>query len=378
MQHLSCQRSGQGFAAYDRYVNAIGVEVLIAAKHLTATDWYLTISLPTEEAFAPIYAMNKRHLLSALLFTLLAGALTWWLMRRQFAPLFATVHTLTSLTDTDRPIPLLPVPRQDEIGLMIESFNRLLANLVQRTATLAESSARFERAVSGANDGIWDWIPAAGEAYLSPRWNQLLGYADHELPSRQESFFNRIHSDDLAKVQEAIRANFEERKPFQVELRLRCKSGEYRWFSSRGHADLDDQGQPRRMAGPIADITERKQAEAALQATTAERLAEQAAALDAQRQARLAALNLLDDARAARAQAEAGAAALAQRNEQLSRFNKVTVGRELAMIGLKRQVNALARELGRAEPYKLAFLDAPPAAGNGARDSTPPAAGAQQ
>ena len=50
MQHLSCQRSGQGFAAYDRYVNAIGVEVLIAAKHLTATDWYLTISLPTEEA----------------------------------------------------------------------------------------------------------------------------------------------------------------------------------------------------------------------------------------------------------------------------------------------------------------------------------------
>ncbi len=332
MQHLSCQRSGQGFAAYDRYVNAIGVEVLIAAKHLTATDWYLTISLPTEEAFAPIYAMNKRHLLSALLFTLLAGALTWWLMRRQFAPLFATVHTLTSLTDTDRPIPLLPVPRQDEIGLMIESFNRLLANLAQRTATLAESSARFERAVSGANDGIWDWIPAAGEAYLSPRWNQLLGYADHELPSRQESFFNRIHSDDLAKVQEAIRANFEERKPFQVELRLRCKSGEYRWFSSRGHADLDDQGQPRRMAGSIADITERKQAEAAL----------------------------------------------AQRNEQLSRFNKVTVGRELAMIGLKRQVNALARELGRAEPYKLAFLDAPPAAGNGARDSTPPAAGAQQ
>jgi len=240
---------------------------------------------------------------------------------------------------------------------MIESFNRLLANLAQRTATLAESSARFERAVSGANDGIWDWIPAAGEAYLSPRWNQLLGYADHELPSRQESFFNRIHSDDLAKVQEAIRANFEERKPYQVELRMRCKSGEYRWFSSRGQAEWDEHGQPLRMAGSIADITERKQAEAALQEVSGRTIAEQAAALEAQRQLRLAALNLLEDTRAARAQAEAAATALAQRNEQLSRFNKVAVDRELTMINLKQQVNALALELGREAPFALAFLE---------------------
>jgi len=46
------------------------------------------------------------------------------------------------------------------------------------------------------------------------------------------------------------------------------------------------------------------------------------------------------------------------------------------MIDLKRQVNALARELGRAEPFKLAFADAPPAPGKQAKDSSPPAAGA--
>ena len=51
---------------------------------------------------------------------------------------------------------------------------------------------------------------------------------------------------------------------------------------------------------------------------------------------------------------------------------------ELAMIDLKRQVNALARELGRAEPYKLAFADVPPAAGNAAKDTRPPAAETQK
>ncbi len=366
-----------GYDGSDLYVNAIGVEVLTTAKHMSVTDWYLAIAMPTEEAFAPIRELNQRYLLSALLLTVLAGALTWWLMRRQLAPLFATVHTLAGLADSDRPMPPLPVVSQDEIGELIGAFNGLLEKLARRTADLAESAARYERAVNGINDGVWEWIPATGEDYLSPRWKALLGYEDHELPNVQGTFFHQIHAEDLGKVQEAVRAHLEERKPFQVEFRMRHKSGEYRWFSSRGNTEWDEQGRPLRMAGAISDITERKEAEAALQAINARRAAEQAAALEAQRQSRLAALNLLEDARAARAQTEAAAAALARRNEELSRFNSVAVDRELDMIALKKQVNALARELGRAEPFNLAFAASLPGAGSEATDSLPPAAGKQ-
>lgn len=48
---------------------------------------------------------------------------------------------------------------------------------------------------------------------------------------------------------------------------------------------------------------------------------------------------------------------LKQHNEELERFNRLTVGRELDMIELKQRVNALSRELGREPPYPLAFLD---------------------
>ena len=48
------------------------------------------------------------------------------------------------------------------------------------------------------------------------------------------------------------------------------------------------------------------------------------------------------------------------------------------MIGLKRQINALARELERTEPFNLAFADALPVAGNEAKDSSPPAAGVKK
>ena len=61
--------------------------------------------------------------------------------------------------------------------------------------------------------------------------------------------------------------------------------------------------------------------------------------------------------------------ALTARNEELERFNRVMVGRELEMIELKRQVNALSRALGRQPPYPLAFdrddaAALPPAAGD--------------
>jgi len=130
---------------------------------------------------------------------------------------------------------------------------------------MRESEARYIRAVNGANDGIWEWTPATGEDYLSPRWKQWLGYQDHELPNVQESFFNQIHQDDQSRVSEAVRAHLEERKPYEIELRMRCKSGEYRWFYARGQATWDEQGQPLRMAGSITDITERKQAEQRLE-----------------------------------------------------------------------------------------------------------------
>ncbi len=147
---------------------------------------------------------------------------------------------------------------------------RLESALIERQVSaekLRESEERYIRAVDGANDGIWEWIPATGEDYLSPRWKQLLGYEDHELANVQESFFNQIHPEDMAVAQEAVRAHLEERKPYRVALRLLCKGGDYRWFFSRGQAQWDEQGRPLRMSGSITDITDQKLAENMLATT---------------------------------------------------------------------------------------------------------------
>ena len=121
--------------------------------------------------------------------------------------------------------------------------------------------ALFEQAT---NDGVWDWNPLTGEDYLSPRWKALLGFEDDELPNRDNTFFSRIHPDDMKAVRKAIHRHVEHNNPYDITLRLRCKDGGYRWFNTRGQAIRNDQGRFVRMLGAITDITDRKRAEEAL------------------------------------------------------------------------------------------------------------------
>ena len=156
---------------------------------------------------------------------------------------------------------------KDEAGRAVE----IVGNWVDQTerkeaeAALLESEERYSRAMRGTSEGIWDWNLLTGKTYLSPRWKGLLGFADDELPSDREiAYIGRMHPDDLAVVEAARRAHLERDVPYDVEVRLRTKSGEYRWFRVRGQVERDSAGQPVRMAGAMADITERKAGEAAL------------------------------------------------------------------------------------------------------------------
>lgn len=129
-------------------------------------------------------------------------------------------------------------------------------------AELLRSRERFELAVRGSQDGLWDWDPQSGEIYYSPRWKSILGYEDHEIASRIEEWEARLHPDERERVLAANRAHIEGLTThYEYEYRLRHKDGSYRWILSRGVALRDANGKAYRVAGSHVDITERKRAE---------------------------------------------------------------------------------------------------------------------
>ncbi|WP_066376183.1 GAF domain-containing protein [Anabaena sp. CA = ATCC 33047] len=132
----------------------------------------------------------------------------------------------------------------------------------QTEIALRESEERWHLALQGNNDGIWDWNLKTNEVFFSPRWKQILGYAEDEISNYIEEWSKRVHPDDLDWVMQAIQDHFERKTPFYItEHRLLCKDGSYKWILDRGQARWDENGNVVRMVGSHTDITERKQAE---------------------------------------------------------------------------------------------------------------------
>ncbi|HEX9714949.1 MAG TPA: PAS domain-containing protein [Desulfurivibrionaceae bacterium] len=135
----------------------------------------------------------------------------------------------------------------------------------QVEADLRESEERFALAASGSSSGLWDWPDLAQDArWWSAQWYHLIGYEENEIPATGENLRQLLHPDDLPRVEEAWQLHFEKRIPFDLEYRLRCKDGTYRWFRGRGQALWGADGRPRRISGSLEDIHARRIAEQAL------------------------------------------------------------------------------------------------------------------
>lgn len=143
-------------------------------------------------------------------------------------------------------------------------LTRDITEAQQAQQALRESEGRLARAMRGTSDGLWEWDVRTGRDHLSPRWKELLGFAPHELADVEDSFFSRLHPDDRGPVRAALQAHFRHGAPYDIELRLRTRDEQWRWFRSRGEAERDAAGQALRMAGSISDITLSKQIEDAL------------------------------------------------------------------------------------------------------------------
>jgi PAS domain S-box-containing protein len=136
------------------------------------------------------------------------------------------------------------------------------ASLSQPSSDRRAPEERFALAIHGASDGWWDRDLRTNTVYFSPRWKQLLGYAEHDIPHRFEEWTERVHPDDLERIVIALQQQMDGHvETYEIDHRVRHKDGTYHWIRARGSALRDEHGVVSRLAGWHADITAQKRTE---------------------------------------------------------------------------------------------------------------------
>ena len=158
----------------------------------------------------------------------------------------------------------------DELAIIVGCLTALAAyaglnyTAIQQDR-LRRSEERFDYALRGANDGLWDWDRTSDTLYFSPRYLEMLGYRNGELPTEHGTFLSLLHPDDLERVrsypEDIIAASGEF---LESEFRLRHKNGEWVDILSRAYVVRSGK-EVVRIVGTHLDITQTKRQQVELE-----------------------------------------------------------------------------------------------------------------
>jgi PAS domain S-box-containing protein len=194
-----------------------------------------------------------------------------------------------------------------EREVMEEVLNEQINERARAEQALRQSEERLRRGQLFAHIGSWEWNVRNNALFWPETMWPLFGSPPGAAEIRYEDFLAYVHPDDRPMLIKAIQACLEGRAEYDIEHRIQWRDGTVRWLHERGNVLRDAGGAPLRMLGVAQDISQRKQAELQLQ----------------------------------------------EKMLELEQFNQVAVTRELRMIELKQEINALAVKLGEAPRYEV-------------------------
>jgi len=150
----------------------------------------------------------------------------------------------------------------EELSATEEELRAQYEELQYNEEALRNSDERYRLALEGANDSIWQWDLVSGELFASDKIYEITGYEPTKNINLSTVYNELIHPDDLDIVREDIQKHIDNITPvYKSEYRIKVNDGSYIWVYSRGKALRDSKHKAIKLAGSIADITDRKNSE---------------------------------------------------------------------------------------------------------------------
>ncbi|SFM42828.1 putative bifunctional diguanylate cyclase/phosphodiesterase [Halopseudomonas yangmingensis] len=134
---------------------------------------------------------------------------------------------------------------------------RHLRSRREQERQLRLSEERLLLALTGANDGVWDWNLENGSAYYSPRCRVLLGLTGPEPLRAEQHFWPHVHPEDQQPLRSELLEHLRgQSERLAIRVRMRHRQGHYLWIELCGQAQRNAEGRALRMIGTARDVTD--------------------------------------------------------------------------------------------------------------------------
>ncbi len=220
---------------------------------LLSLGLYFTIS----QFFLPYISKLELLGFSLLASAFVSSALYWFFYKSYLEPLEQFQTILGQLAKSGKASERLQIASSSSFSNLSQSINQILDTFEQTQKELKSNETRYAIAAAGTNDGLWDWDLKTDTIYYSPRWKTILGLNNGFQDTSPDAWFERIHKDDRARVEESLKAHLAGKSDwFESEHRLLHESGQYFWVLSRGVAIWQNQ-KAIRIAGSLTNMSKR-------------------------------------------------------------------------------------------------------------------------
>ncbi len=228
-----------------------GLPVLRSVKRLKSTNWIMAVSYPLSEVYGPLYTARHYFLAGSLAASLLSILIVWPFMGYLTRPLLSFTRHLEQLPSLKGSRRLAPVISDDEIGQMARTFNKMLLEQERSRDFYLTLFENFPAMVWRAGtDGKCD--------YFNQTWLEFTGRTLEE--EQGDGWMHGVHPEELDFCCRTYLDAVENRRPFQMEYRLRHRSGSYRWITDMGRPFYGLDGEFVGYIGTCYDVTERQEA----------------------------------------------------------------------------------------------------------------------
>lgn len=245
------------------YKDYRGITVAGASMCLPSLGWTLLVEVDSEEVFAPVMSTRRYSLLTLSAVVGFLSLLVLYFLRTVIRQLNILVSGAAEVASGNYDVSV-PVTAAGELGLLSESFNRMVKEVKERTGALLSSEAKLEDAQRLARLGNWDWDIEKNSLWWSDEVYRIFGAEPRGFAATYEVFLSYVHPDDRGGVDKAVRGAISGGKNYSIDHRIVLADGTEKIVHEKAEVSFDGQGKPVRMFGTVQDITGQRRAEEAL------------------------------------------------------------------------------------------------------------------